>query len=63
MAVVFPALLGGCLAVLRPIKAWLVAEQYVHKAEEGRWASTGRHGVGRFAIDRRAESDRLAARR
>ena len=43
-AVVIPALLVGCLATLQPIKAWLVAEQYVHKAEEGRWASTGAHG-------------------
>jgi uncharacterized protein (DUF983 family) len=41
---VFPALIGGCLATLRPVKAWLVAEQYVHKAEEGRWASVGSHG-------------------
>jgi len=29
---VFPALIGGCLATLRPVKAWLVAEQYLHKA-------------------------------
>lgn len=43
-AVVMPALVGGCLATLRPVKAWLVAEQYVHKAEEGRWASVGAHG-------------------
>jgi uncharacterized protein (DUF983 family) len=42
--VVVPALVGGCLACLRPVKAWLVAEQFVHKAEEGRWASTGAHG-------------------
>lgn len=31
-ATVFPALIGGCLATLRPVKAWLVAEQYLHKA-------------------------------
>ncbi len=43
-AVVMPALIGGCLACLRPVKAWLVAEQFVHKAEEGRWASYGTHG-------------------
>jgi uncharacterized protein (DUF983 family) len=43
-AVVAPALIGGCLATLRPVKAWLIAEQYVHKAEEGRWASVGTHG-------------------
>jgi uncharacterized protein (DUF983 family) len=34
-ATVLPALLGGCLATLRPVKAWLVAEQYLHKASEG----------------------------
>jgi uncharacterized protein (DUF983 family) len=39
------AILGGCLGALRPVKAWLVAEQYVHKAEEGRWDSTGSHGA------------------
>jgi len=42
--VVFPALIGGCLATLPPIKAWLVAEQYAHKAEEARFASLGTHG-------------------
>ena len=42
--VVVPALVGGCLACLRPVKAWLVAEQFFHKAKEGRWASTGAHG-------------------
>jgi uncharacterized protein (DUF983 family) len=41
---VFPPLIGGCLATLRPVKAWLVAEQFIHKAEEGRWESTGVHG-------------------
>ena len=24
-------LLGGCLATLRPVKAWLIAEQFVHR--------------------------------
>jgi uncharacterized protein (DUF983 family) len=42
--VVVPALVGGCLATLRPTKAWLVAEQHVRKAEEGRWLSIGSHG-------------------
>jgi uncharacterized protein (DUF983 family) len=42
--VVIPALLAGCLATLRPTKAWLIAEQYVHKAREGRWESVGEHG-------------------
>lgn len=56
MAVVFPAMIGGCLATLRPVKAWLVAEQYVHKAEEARWASLGVHGEGGFVYDRRKAS-------
>ncbi len=55
-ATVLPALLGGSLASLRPMKAWLVAEQYVHKAEEGRWASIGAHGEGGFTYDRRKAS-------
>lgn len=55
-ATVFPAMIGGCLACLRPVKAWLVAEQYVHKAEEARWASIGGHGEGGFAWDRRKAS-------
>jgi Uncharacterized protein conserved in bacteria len=44
LAVVFPALIIGCLGALRPVKAWMVAEQYVHRAEEARWESTGTHG-------------------
>ena len=56
-ATVFPALIGGCLACLRPMKAWLVAEQYVHKAEEARWASLGVHGEGGFVFDRRKASE------
>lgn len=55
-ATVFPALIGGCLAGLRPVKAWLVAEQYVHKAEEARWSSIGGHGEGGFVRDRRKAS-------
>ena len=27
IAVAFPAMIGGCLGTLRPVKAWLVAEQ------------------------------------
>ncbi|OZA83086.1 MAG: hypothetical protein B7X77_01105 [Caulobacter sp. 39-67-4] len=42
-ATVFPALLAGCLGTLRPVKAWLVASQFIHKAEEGRFESVGRH--------------------
>ena len=59
-ATVFPALIGGCLACLRPMKAWLVAEQYVHKAEEARWVSIGAHGEGGFTTDRRGVSNRRA---
>ena len=55
-ATVFPALIGGCLSGLRPMKAWLVAEQYVHKAEEARWSSLGGHGEGGFVYDRRKAS-------
>jgi uncharacterized protein (DUF983 family) len=62
-AVVFPALIGGCLGLLRPVKAWLVAEQYVHKAEEARWSSLGGHGEGGFTYDRRGVSDRQAGPR
>lgn len=56
MAVVFPAMIAGCLGALRPVKAWLVAEQYVRKAEEARWASLGVHGEGGFVYDRRKAS-------
>ncbi len=56
----FPLLLVGCLGTLRPVKAWLVASQYYFKAEEGRWASIGKHGEGGFCFDRRKESDRRA---
>jgi uncharacterized protein (DUF983 family) len=34
---VFPALIIGCLGCLPPVKAWLVASQYVHKAEQSRF--------------------------
>jgi uncharacterized protein (DUF983 family) len=45
LALTMPLMVAGCAAALRPIKAWLVAEQYVHKAEEARWDSIGRHGA------------------
>jgi uncharacterized protein (DUF983 family) len=41
---VFPALIVTCLGTLRPVKAWLVAAQYINKAEEGRFESVGKHG-------------------
>lgn len=56
--VVFPALLFGCLGALRPVKAWLVAEQFRHKAGEGEWASVGGHGSGGFTRDRRKPTRR-----
>lgn len=31
-----PMLLLACILPLRPLKGWLVASQYFHKAEEGR---------------------------
>ncbi len=34
-----PLLLLTCIPPLRPIKGWLVASQYVYKAEEGHLAS------------------------
>ena len=43
-AVAMPAMVALCLAALRPVKAWLVAEQYVHKAAEATWDSLGTHG-------------------
>lgn len=33
-----PVLLATCIPPLRPLKGWLVASQYFHKAEEGRLA-------------------------
>ncbi len=44
--ITLPAFVIGCLLTLRPVKAWLVAEQYVHKAEEARFESVGKHGEG-----------------
>ena len=45
-AVTMPLLVLACLAVLRPLKGWLVAEQYVHKAAPPEWESVGKHGDG-----------------
>lgn len=47
MVVTMPLLTIACLAVLRPLKGWMVSEQYFHKAEEAQWKSTGKHGEGR----------------
>ena len=56
LAVAFPAMIGGCLGTLRPVKAWLVAEQFVHKAGDAEFVSVGRHGEGGFTRDRRKAS-------
>lgn len=39
MVVTLPILTAMCLGVLRPFKAWLVAEQYVHRASEAEFVS------------------------
>ncbi|MDB5652032.1 MAG: hypothetical protein JWL62_3552, partial [Hyphomicrobiales bacterium] len=36
-----PFMLLTCIPPLRPLKGWLVASQYVYKAEEGRLAAPG----------------------
>lgn len=46
LVVTFPLLVLMCLGTLRPFKGWLVAEQYVHKAEDARFESVGKHGEG-----------------
>lgn len=33
-----PFMILTCIPPLRPLKGWLVASQYVYKAEEGRWS-------------------------
>ena len=45
-AVTMPLLVLGCLAVLRPLKGWLVAEQFGHKAAPQEFSSVGKHGKG-----------------
>ena len=32
-----PLVLASCIPPLRPLKGWLVASQFHHKAEEGKW--------------------------
>lgn len=44
--ITLPLIALACMAVLRPLKGWLVAEQYVHKAAPPEWESTGGHGKG-----------------
>ncbi|MET0336583.1 MAG: DUF983 domain-containing protein [Caulobacter sp.] len=39
-----PLFTVGCLGTLRPVKAWLIASQFYHKAEDARFESVGKHG-------------------
>jgi len=39
-----PVLLISCILPLRPLKGWLVASQYVYKAEEGRFEKSSDDG-------------------
>lgn len=45
-AVLLPGLVIGCLVTLRPVKAWVVAEQYVRKAGHPEYENVGKHGEG-----------------
>ncbi len=40
-----PLLLLTCILPLRPLKGWLVASQYIYKAEEGRLAPADRPDI------------------
>jgi uncharacterized protein (DUF983 family) len=42
-----PFLVFGCVALLRPLKGWLVCSQYLHKSGEGRLASKVEPGTDR----------------
>ena len=44
IAIACGVLIGLCLGCLRPFKAWLVAEQYIHKAAPPEFSSNGKHG-------------------
>lgn len=41
-----PLLLLACVPVIRPLKGVFIASQYIHKAEEGRFAVPGAPGRG-----------------
>jgi uncharacterized protein (DUF983 family) len=45
-AITLPLALLACLGTLRPVKGWMISEQYVHKAEEAKFSSVGKHGEG-----------------
>ena len=42
--VTLPILVAMCMGCLRPFRAWLVTEQYVHKAAPPEFSSNGKHG-------------------
>ena len=44
LVVTLPILVAMCLGCLRPFKAWLVAEQFIHKAAPPEFSSNGKHG-------------------
>lgn len=44
LAVVLPAMTLGCLATLRPVKAWLVASQYHYKARDVNFVQSAKAG-------------------
>jgi uncharacterized protein (DUF983 family) len=41
LVVSLPVLLASCILPLRPLKGWLVASQFYHKAEQGRLVRPG----------------------
>jgi len=47
LIVTFPLLAAACLAVLRPLKGWMVVEQWRRGAAPDEWQSVGKHGEGR----------------
>jgi len=46
MIFTFPLIAAACVGLLRPLKGWMVAEQFVHKAAPPEWKSVGKHGDG-----------------
>lgn len=46
LVVTLPLTVLACVAILRPLKGWLISEQYVHKAAPPEFSSVGAHGEG-----------------
>jgi uncharacterized protein (DUF983 family) len=46
MVFTFPLIAAACVGLLRPLKGWMVAEQFIHKAAPPEWKSVGKHGDG-----------------